>query len=103
MAIAKIKSENEDSIDGNLSSSDDSSKPTYLSSVSFVDLIETIFVKKEDRKPMDYIEQVTVNVKKELMDTGSAAEEIPFLSMKREAECEFLIKETSDGIETNSD
>jgi hypothetical protein len=102
MSTVNIKSETEDMIDENSSSSDES-KPTYLSSMSFVNLVESIFVKKEDRKPIENIEPMTINVKEELTDTATISEEIPFLSIKHEAECEFLINKSSNGIGTISD
>ena len=43
--------------------------------MSFVDLVETIFVKKEDIKP---VEQVPIDIK----------EEIPFLSTEHQSEPE---------------
>lgn len=109
MATVNIKSTNEDTVDKDLSSAssssqeDDESKPKYLSSISFVNLVETIFVKKEDLKPIENIEPVTVNVKEESIDTATMSEEIPFLSIKPENECEFLINKNSDGIGTISD
>ncbi|CAF4663298.1 unnamed protein product [Rotaria sp. Silwood1] len=108
MATVNIKSENEDKVEKDLllSSSEeeeDSTKPNYLSSMSFVNLVETIFVKKEDLKPIENIEPVTINVKEESLDTATISEEIPFLSIKPENECEFLINKNSDGIGTISD
>jgi hypothetical protein len=100
MATVNIKSELEDTMDKESSSSTEDAKPTYLSSMSFVNLVESIFVKKEDLKP---IENVTVNVKNELLDPTTISEEVPFLSIKPENECEFLINQTSDGIGTISE
>jgi hypothetical protein len=100
MATVHIKSENEDTIDKDLlSPSEDSTKPNYLSSMSFVNLVETIFVKKEDIKPIENL----ANVKEELLDRPTISEDIPFLSIKPENECEFLINKTSDGLGTMSD
>ncbi|CAF0904831.1 unnamed protein product [Rotaria sordida] len=109
MATVNIKSENEDRADKDLLSSslssddEDSTKPNYLSSMSFVNLVETIFVRKEDLKPIENIEPVTIDVKEESLDTTTISEEIPFLSIKPENECEFLINKNSDGIGTISD
>lgn len=104
MATVNIKSETEDTIDkDSLSSSDDSSKPNYFSSMSFVNLVETIFVKKEDFKPIENLEDVKINVKEELLEPTTTSEEIPFLSIKPENECEFLINKTSDGFGTISE
>ena len=90
MATANIKSEHEeDSNDADGSSSDESSKPNYLSSVSFVNLIESIFVKKEDLKPIENLATVSTSVTEDQIDPTNMSEEIPFLSIKREAECEF--------------
>jgi hypothetical protein len=65
MATVNIKSENEDTIDKDLSSSEeeDSTKPSYLSSMSFVNLVETIFVKKEDFKPIENVQSNKINIK----------------------------------------
>jgi hypothetical protein len=104
MATVNIKSENEDTVDKDfLSSSEDSTKPNYLSSMSFVNLVETIFVKKEDLKPIENRESVPINIKEEFLDPTIISEEIPFLSIKPENECEFLINKTSDRIGTISD
>jgi hypothetical protein len=101
MATVNIKSETEDmNTKDSFSSSEDSTKPNYLSSMSFVNLVESIFAKKEDIKPM---ENVTINIKEELIDPNTIEEDIPFLSMKPENECEFLINQTSDRIGTISD
>jgi len=100
MAIVNIKSESEDTIDKDLfSSSKDSTKPNYFSSMSFVNLVETLFVKKEDLKPIENFE----NIKEELLVPTAMSEDIPFLSIKSENECEFLINQTSDGFGTISD
>jgi hypothetical protein len=105
MATVNIKSENEDTLDKDVSSSEDeeSTKPNYLSSMSFVNLVETIFIKKEEVKPIENIEPLKINVKEELLDTATISEEIPFLSIKPENECEFLINKNSDGIGTIAD
>ena len=100
MATVNIKSENEETMDKeSFSSSTEDYKPTYLSSMSFVNLIETIFVKKEDLKPIENLENVSINVKEELVDSTNIEEEdeeIPFLSVKTEADQEFLVNPTSD-------
>lgn len=96
MATVNIKSETEDTMDKESFSSSEDSKPNYLSSMSFVNLIETIFVKKEDLKPIENQENVSMNVKEELIDPTNISEEIPFLSVKTEADQEFLINPTSD-------
>jgi hypothetical protein len=67
--------------------------------MSFVNLVETIFVKKEDLKPIENLN----NVKDELLDPTTISEDIPFLSIKPENDCEFLINQTSDGIGTISE
>lgn len=86
MATAKIKSETEDSNDDDEhSSGDESSKPPYLSSMSFVNLVETIYVKKEDLKQIENFETISTNIKEELIDSSSISEEIPFLSIKHES------------------
>ncbi len=104
MAIVNIKSESEETMDKDLfSSSEDSTKPNYFSSMSFVNLVETLFVKKEDLKPIENLENVTINVKEELLVPTTISEDIPFLSIKPENECEFLINQTSDGFGTISD
>ncbi|CAF1128757.1 unnamed protein product [Adineta ricciae] len=104
MAIVNIKSESEDTFDRDSSSlPEESTKPTYTSSMSFVNLVETIFVKKEDLKPIENLESVSKNVKEELLDPGTISEEIPFLSIKPENDCEFLIDRTTDKIEPLSE
>jgi hypothetical protein len=106
MATVNIKSENEDTTDKDLScdeEEEDSTKPKYLSSMSFVNLVQTIYVKEEDLKPIENKKPVTINVKEELIDSTTNSEDIPFLSIKPENECEFLIKENPDGIGTISD
>jgi hypothetical protein len=99
MATVNIKSETEDTMDKESLSSPEDSKPNYLSSMSFVNLVETIFVKKEDLKPIENLN----NVKDELLDPTTISEDIPFLSIKPENDCEFLINQTSDGIGTISE
>jgi hypothetical protein len=70
-------------------SSDDS---VTLSSMSFFDLVGTIFQKKEDIKP---IEQVTTNV-----EIATNSEEIPLLTVKHELESETPIDNNADTMET---
>ncbi|UJR30736.1 hypothetical protein I4U23_018256 [Adineta vaga] len=104
MAFVNIKSENEDTFDKDPSSiSEESTKPNYVSSMSFVNLVETIFIKKEDLKPIENLDSVTMNVKEELLDPRTKSDEIPFLSIKPENECEFLIDRATDNIETLSE
>ena len=104
MATAKIKSETEDSNDDDEhSSSDETSKPPYLSSMSFVNLVETIYAKKDDLKPIENFSTMPTNIKEELIDSSSISEEIPFLSIKRESDCEYLLNSTADAIGTGSD
>ena len=97
MATVNNKTENEGTADKDLSSSSSSSssseenpvKPNYFSSMSFVNLVETMFVKKEDCKPIDKIESVAINVEDELLDTAPSTEEIPFLSIEPEVNVNF--------------
>lgn len=111
MATVNIKAEFDDTTNDKDSSSssttttiDDPTKPNYFSSMSFVNLVETIFVKKEDFKPtIENLEDVKINVKNELIEPPTISEEIPFLSIKPENECEFLINKNSDGFGTISD
>ena len=106
MATVNIKSENEDTLDKDVSSSpssEESTKPNYLSSRSFVNLVESIFVKKEDLKPIENLQTVTMNVNDDLLETETMSEEIPFLSIKPDNECEFLLNQNTDGIGTISD
>ena len=104
MTNVNIKAENDDTIDkDSLSSSDESTKANYLSSMSFVNLVETIFIKKEDLKPIENINDVKINVKDELMDSSTITEDIPFLSIKPENDCEFLINQTQDEFQTITD
>ena len=92
MATVNIKSENEETMDRESISSSEDSKPTYLSSLSFVNLAGSIFVKKEDLKPIENLD----NVKEEFIDPTNISEEIPFLSVKTEADQEFLANPTAD-------
>lgn len=96
MATVNIKSENEETMDRDSLSSPEDSKPNYLSSMSFVNLAKSIYVKKEDLKPIENLETVSMNVKDELLDPTAMPEEIPFLAVKPETDCEFLIEPTSD-------
>ena len=104
MAVVNIKSESEDAFDKDSSSlSEESSKPNYLSSMSFVNLVESIFVKKDDLKPIENLESVSMNVKDELLENAAMSEEIPFLSIKPESDCEFRIDRGTEGIDATSD
>ncbi|CAF1146773.1 unnamed protein product [Adineta steineri] len=103
MATVNLKSENEDTSDKDLTLSEESTKPNYLSSMSFVNLVETIFVKKEDLKPIENLKPEAINVKEELLDPRTISEDIPFLSIKPENDCEFLINKNTDGIGTIAD
>lgn len=96
MATVNIKSENEETMDRDSFSPPEDAKPNYLSSMSFVNLVESIFVKKEDLKPIENLETVSMNVKEELLDPTMISEEIPFLAVKPDTDCEFLIQPTSD-------
>ncbi|CAF1111328.1 unnamed protein product [Rotaria sordida] len=98
-----IKTDNDDTVAEGSSSFDDSTEPTYLSSISFVNLVETIFVKKEDIKPVENVEQLPINTKEESMNTEIVSDEIPFLSVTHEPKSETLINNTSEKIETTLD
>src|SRR4051812_17439017 len=65
-----INTDNDDAEIEASSAADDSTEPNYISSFSFVDLVETIFMKKEDIKPVENTEQVSTNVNEELMNTA---------------------------------
>ena len=75
-ATSLIKTEDDDALTEATSSADDPTEPTYLSSTSFVDLVETIFIKKEDRKPVDSIEHVMNKTKEEPVEPMSAVDEL---------------------------
>ncbi len=90
-----VKTDNDDTMNEPSSITDDSTQPNYLSSLSFFDLVETIFQKKED------IKQEPTNVKEELMSTATISEENPLLSTKSESET--LVNNNSEETETTSD
>jgi hypothetical protein len=75
---------------------EDSTQPTSLSSMSFFDLVETIFIKKEDMKPIENIEQVPTNV-------ATVSEEIPLLSTRHQPESEILIDNNQEEMRSTSD
>jgi hypothetical protein len=82
---------------------EDSTQPTSLSSMSFFDLVETIFIKKEDMKPIENVEQVPTNVNEESIDTATVSEEIPLLSTRHQPESEFLIDNNPEEMRSTSD
>lgn len=95
-----VKTETDDTVVEPSSLSDDSTQPTYSSSMSFFNLVETIFVKKEDIKPVENIEQVPTNVNEGSIDTtATISEEIPLLSTESEKQVDNNLEEmrsTSD-------
>ena len=62
-----------------------------------------IFIKKEDIKPVENIEQVPMNANEELTDTATVSEEMPLLSTKHESESDTLINNNSDEMGTTVD
>ncbi|CAF3708935.1 unnamed protein product [Adineta steineri] len=84
-----VKIENNDTIVEPSSLPDDSTQPNYISSMSFVDLVETIFIKKEDIKPVENVEQITTNAQETLTDTRPVSE--------------TLIDNSSEEMRTTSD
>ncbi|CAF2755181.1 unnamed protein product [Rotaria sp. Silwood2] len=98
-----IKTDNNDTIVEGTSSLDDSTQPNYVAPISFFDLVGTIFVKKEDIKPVENVEQLPTNTNEESMNTEDVSEDIPFLSVKHEPESETLINNTSEEIGTTLD
>lgn len=58
---------------------DESAEPNYRSSLSFVDLIETIFSKKET-KPPENTEQVPSSMNEGSLESGTISEKISPLS-----------------------
>ncbi|CAF3374508.1 unnamed protein product [Rotaria sp. Silwood1] len=98
-----IKTDNDDTAVEDSSALDDSAQPNYLSSMSFFDLVETIFVKKEDIKPIENVEQLSNNAKEETMTTETISEGIPFLSDTHEPNSETLMNNTLEGIGTTLD
>ena len=74
-----VKTDNDDTKDECSTLLDDSTQSTYLSSMSFVNLVETIFMKKEDIKPVETIpeEEAPTN---EIENSTTVSEEIPFLT-----------------------
>ncbi|CAF3370268.1 unnamed protein product [Rotaria sp. Silwood1] len=101
--ITAIKTDNDDTAVEDSSALDDSAQPNYLSSMSFFDLVETIFVKKEDIKPIENVEQLSNNAKEETMTTETISEGIPFLSDTHEPNSETLMNNTLEGIGTTLD
>ena len=75
-ATSLINSEDNDALTEPTSSADDPTEPMYLSSTSFGDLVETIFIKKEDKKPVDSIEHVMNKTKEEPVDRISAVDDL---------------------------
>jgi hypothetical protein len=98
-----IGTDNDDTVIEESAVTADSTEPDYLSSLSFVDLVETLFTKKEDIKPVENIEQVSTNVNEELNDTATVCEEMPLLSTEHEPESEPLINNNSEEMKTTVD
>ncbi len=98
-----IGTDNDDTVIEESAVTADSTEPDYLSSLSFVDLVETLFTKKEDIKPVENIEQVSTNVNEELNDTATVSEEMPLLSTEHEPESEPLINNHSEEMKTTVD
>lgn len=71
-----VKTDNDDNINEPSSSLNDSTQPDSNSSVSLFGIVETIFVKKEDIKSAENIEQSTTSTKEEPMNTKTVSEEI---------------------------
>ena len=90
-----MKTDNDDTEVESSSLPDDSTEPNYPSSLSFVNLVETIFFKKEDIKP---VEQVPIDIKQESLNT-----EIPLLSTEHQSEPETLIPNNSEEMGMTSD
>ncbi|CAF4106671.1 unnamed protein product [Adineta steineri] len=84
-----MKIENTDTMVEPSSLPDDSTQPNYISSMSFVDLVETIFIKKEDIKPIENVEQIPTNAQETLTDTRPVSE--------------TLIDNSSEEMRTTSD
>jgi len=97
------KTDTDDTVVEASSLPDDSTQPTSLSSMSFFDLVETIFIKKEDTKPIENIEQVPTNVNEESIDTATVSEEIPLLSTRHQPEFENLIDNNQEEMRSTSD
>ncbi|CAF1132168.1 unnamed protein product [Adineta ricciae] len=73
-----VKTDNDDAKDEYSTLLDNSTQSTYLSSMSFVNLVETIFMKKEDIKPVDIVqEEAPTNG---IENSTTISEEIPFLT-----------------------
>ncbi|CAF1428332.1 unnamed protein product [Adineta steineri] len=98
-----MKIENNDTIVEPSSLPDDSTQPNYISSMSFVDLVETIFIKKEDIKPVENVEQITTNAQETLTDTRPVSEDIPLSPTTDELISETLINNSSEEMRTTSD
>jgi len=92
-----IKQETDETNDKeSLSSPEESShKADYVSSMSFVNLVEQMYNKKEDLKPIENFDDVTLNVKDELIDPTTRNQDISVLSIKPENDCEFFNNQTS--------
>jgi hypothetical protein len=98
-----IQIDNDNPVIETSSADDDSTQPNYLSSLSFFDLVETMFIKKEDIKPVENIEQVPTNVEEESINTATISEEIPVISTNHEQESETLINNNSEEMGTTLD
>jgi len=98
-----IQTDNDNPVIETSSANDDSIQSNYPSSLSFFDLVETMFIKKENIKPVENIEQVPTNVEEESINTATISEEIPLLSTNHEQESETLINNNSEEMGTTLD
>ena len=80
---------------GTSSSTNDSTKPTSNSPMSFVDLVETIFIPKEDIRSIENTEQQPTSTREESKDISTVPEEIPRLSTDHESKSDTPNNNTS--------
>jgi hypothetical protein len=93
---ATVTTDHDDTVIEASSIIDESTEPNYRSSLSFVDLVETIFMKK-DSKP------VPTSMKEESVDTEPISEEIPLLSTPDKPESETRINTNSEEMTSTVD
>ncbi|CAF1621530.1 unnamed protein product [Rotaria magnacalcarata] len=95
-----IKTTNDENAIEASSSLDDLVEPNSTASMSLFGLVKTIFVKKEDIKPVENIEQIPKNEQEVSINTETVSEEIPCLTVNQEPESETQINKNSEEIRT---
>jgi hypothetical protein len=90
-----VTTDTDDTVIESSSITDESTEPDYRSSLSFVDLVETIFMKK-DSKPVETIQPIPTSMKED-------TEEIPLLTTTDKPESETRINSNSEEMTSTVD